>query len=597
MKIKLIGVLAAVIIVIGAAAAIGFTLYKSFQESHAPSEVVMPLPDFYNVADGEAMIIIDEKVYSKTALWQHDTAYIDLETVSAMYIHRFFWVPEENLMIYTTPTEVFHFTPGQSAYTVNDVPAESKAPVVILGADGMPYIEITYLENCGITYRMYDEPHRILITYSDESFLAADVTEQTQIRVSQDIKADLLVTLEPGEKVRFIDGGGIREKGFVKVMSETGVRGYILEKCLTESYYDDPVFREFTWPEYTHLIYADKVYLGWQLLYTKDSLGYLTEAAANAPDMNVISPTWFFLTGTDGEMMSYATKEYVDKAHELGLKVWALYKNDTIEGQFTCTEDSHAVLSSTASRTALIDNIIASVHEYGFDGVNIDFEMLKVDSGIYFIEFLRELSVKCREQGIILSVDNYVPENYNAYYDLAEQSRIIDYIVIMGYDQHYAGSPEAGSVSALDWFTNAAENTAAKADMSRVLMGVPFYTRLWKIDNGNIYVEETPNMAAAAARIKKAGAELTWKDAEGQYYAEWNSGGKRFKIWLEDDESLKAKTYAARAYGVGGIAAWKCGDELSTTWAAIKYALEGELPVPEEEGEEGEEENSSTGVE
>ncbi|MBP5653374.1 MAG: hypothetical protein J6X17_08185, partial [Lachnospiraceae bacterium] len=175
MKIKLIGVLAAVIIVIGAAAAIGFTLYKSFQESHAPSEVVMPLPDFYNVADGEAMIIIDEKVYSKTALWQHDTAYIDLETVAAMYIHRFFWVPEENLMIYTTPTEVFHFTPGQSAYTVNDVPAESKAPVVILGADGMPYIEITYLENCGITYRMYDEPHRILITYSDESFLAADV--------------------------------------------------------------------------------------------------------------------------------------------------------------------------------------------------------------------------------------------------------------------------------------------------------------------------------------------------------------------------------------------------------------------------------------
>ena len=596
MKIKLIGVIAAVVIVLGAAAALGVTLYRSFKESHAPSEVVMPLPQFYNVADGEAMIILDEKVYEKTALWQNDTAYIDLDTVAAMYIHRFFWIAEENLMIYTTPTEVFHFTPGQKAYTVNDTPAEAKAPVVILGRDGMPYIEITYLENCGINYRIYDEPHRVMITYSDESFLAADVIEQTQIRVSQDIRADLLVTLEPGEKVRFIDGGGIRENGFVKVMSETGVRGYILEKCLTESYYTDPVFRDFKWPEYTHLIYADKVYLGWQLLYTKDSVGYLTEAAANAPEMNGSSPTWFFLTGTDGGMMSYANKDYVTKAHELGLKVWALYKNDTIEGQFTCTEDSHAVLSSTAARTALIGNIIESVHEYGFDGVNIDFEMLKVDSGVYFIEFLRELSVKCRAEGIILSVDNYVPENYNAYYDLAEQSRIIDYIVIMGYDQHYAGSQEAGSVSALDWFTASAENTAAKADMKRVIMGVPFYTRLWKITNGSIIVEETPNMAAAAARVKKAGAELTWKDAEGQYYAEWNSGGSKFKIWLEDEASLRAKTYAVRELGVAGIAAWKCGDEAAGTWAAIKDALEGELPVPEEE-ESDETGESSTNVE
>ncbi len=582
MRLKNIRLIVAAIVVIGALSALGIILYNGYRNSHKPSDVVMPLESFYGVEEGRAMIILDEGVYGKTALWRHDTAYIDLETVRTMYSHRFFWVPGENLMIYTTPTEVFHFTPGESGFTDNGEAMTGKAPVVELDENGDPYIEVTYLENCGITYSIYDSPHRVMITYSTEGFLAADVIAETQIRVRQDIKADLLVTLEPGEKVRFIDGGGIRENGFIKVMSSNGVRGYIKENCLSESYYDDPVFVEFTWPEYNHHVYYDKVYLGWQLLYTKDSMNYLTSAAKKAPDMTVIAPTWFFLTGTDGGMTDYATTEYVDKAHEFGLKVWATYKNDTIEGQFSCTEDSHTVLSSTKSRTALIDNIMLSVKKFGIDGVNIDFEMLKVDSGIYFIEFLRELSVRCRAEGIVLSVDNYVPENYNAYYDLAEQSKIVDYIIIMGYDQHYAGSDEAGSVSALDWYKKALEGTAAKTDMKRVIMGVPFYTRLWKIDNGKIYVEETPDMAGAEAIVKKAKAEKTWREDEGQYYAEWNSGGKRFKIWLEDDESLRAKTYAAREYEVAGIGAWKCGDELETTWVAIKDALEGELPADEE---------------
>lgn len=590
MKKKLIYAAAAAVVVIIAAVVLVSGFVKSYKEKHAPSTVVMPLSEHYKVADGEAMIILDEKVYDKTALWRNDTAYLDLDSARAMYSHRFFWIEEENQLLYTTPSEDYRFTPGEKNYILNFVSKTGEAPAVEV-KDGTPYINIDFLvKNCGMNVSVYSDPHRIMITYSDESYLAANVIEETQIRVSQNIKADVLKTVMPGETIRFIDGGGIRENGFIKVMSSDGVRGYMLENALDESDYIDPVFTEFSMPVYSHLVYADKVYLGWQLVYSADTLDKLNDIIKRAPEMNVIAPTWFFMTGTDGDMMSYASNEYVDRAHEAGMKVWATYKNDSIEGKFECTEDSHKVLSSTRARTALIDNMIDSVDEYGLDGINIDFEMLKVDSGIYFIQFLRELSVRCRAEGIVLSVDNYVPENYNAYYDLAEQSVLVDYIVIMGYDQHYAGGGEAGSVSSLDWFTAAAENTAAKADAARVIMGVPFYTRLWMIKDGGVYVEETPGMAAAQKLVKNAKAAREWKEAAGQYYAEWTSGNARYKIWLEDEESLRAKTYAARNLNMAGIAAWKCGDEIEGTWAAIVDAMEGELPV--EEPEEGSEEGS-----
>ena len=576
MKKKLIAAAIAAVVVIIAAVILVSGFVKQYREKRRPSDVVMKLSDYYKIPDGEAMIILDEKVYEKNALWRNNTAYLDLDSVRSMYNHRFFWVEEENQLIFTTPTENFRFVPGEKGYIVNFTMKENAVPILEL-KDKTPYVCIDFLkEYCGITCRIYNDPNRVLITYSADSYLAADAAVESQIRVSQDIKADLLTTLEPGDKVRFIDGGGIRENGFIKVMSGDGTRGYILEDALGENYYATPEFDAFSQPVYSHLVYADKVYLGWQLLYTSDSMGYLKDAIARAPEMNVIAPTWFFMTGTGGELMSYASKDYVKYAHDAGVKVWATYKNDSIEGKFDCSEDSHTVLSSTESRTKLIDNIIAGVKEYGFDGVNIDFEMLKVDTGIYFVQFLRELSVRCRADGIILSVDNYVPENYNAYYDLTEQSAVVDYIVIMGYDQHYAGGGEAGSVSALDWFTAAAQNTAAKADASRVIMGVPFYTRLWKIKDGGIYVEETPGMDAAEKLVTKAGAAKEWKSAEGQNYAEWSSGGSRFKIWLEDADSLRAKTYAARELGMAGIAAWKCGDESNGTWAVIVDAMEGE---------------------
>lgn len=552
------------------------------------SKVVMQLSDYYDVPDGRALVIIDETVYDKYALFADGMTYLDLDTVLEMYSHRFFPVDSENTLYFTTPTAVYDFTPDSKHFECNGEPSEANVPIVKkLG--GQYYIATAFLEQLGITYRFEDDPARLLITYSKDQFLCMDAKTDTPIRAGKDLQADRIKELKEGDRLRVIDGGGIRENGFIKVQSEDGVRGYALQDDLGESYYADPEFAPYKEEEYTHIDHDGQIYLGWQLMYTSDNVGILKEHLAAAPEVNVVSPTWFFLDGTNGDFISYASHEYVDYAHEKGVSVWATYKNDTIEGRFSCTEDSHTILSSTKKRRAMIDSIMDTVREYGLDGINIDYEMLKLDSGVYFVQFLRELSVRCRLNNIVLSVDNYIPEAYNAYYDIKEQGKIVDYVVIMGYDQHTAGLGESGSVSSLDWFTNALTATVEMAPPERVVMGVPFYTRLWREENGgNVAVEATLGMRETSGTV--SGKELTWRESNGQYYSEWSKKGKLYRIWIEDEESLKRKADASRAAGVKGLAAWKLGDETPGTWELLKEYLENDhseecaLP-PEKESE------------
>ena len=586
---KKIFVALAAVIILGLLAAGGVVLYEKIADKYRESEVQLPLTSYYTVPEGEAMLIFDEKISEKNALFLNGEPYLDLPTVKEMYTAMFTWNPDENRMYYTTPSTEYVITPDSTEMLVDGKTVSNTSPIVVL-KDGEPNIAMSFLLNCSnITYRVFENPARVLVTYSTDEYLCVKAKEEAAIRVSQDIKSDYLKKVPAGAVLRIIEGGGIQQKGFIKVMSDDGVRGYILEEKLdwNNRYNETPSFNTYEPEPVTHNFLSGKVRLAWQYTGNKNGTEKMLDNIKKNPEINVVSPTWFFMNGTGGDIISYATEEYVTAAHENNVKVWALLKNDVLEGKFNGVEDSHTVLSSYDARKRLIKNVIDEALAFGVDGINVDIEGIKVETGIYFVQFLRELSIPCRENGLTLSVDNIIPEDYNAFYNIPEQTKIVDYVILMAYDEHYLGS-DAGSVASLPWVTSAVEKTLTKCSKEQLVLALPFFTRLWKeVTNGDnkkytsqlVALDDTPGLLA------EKGVEPDWESSTGQYYAQFNGEDANtiYHMWIEDQKSLMLKVMVAREKELAGIAAWELGDDTEGLWTALKDTLEGDIPIDDTE--------------
>ncbi len=562
------------VVLLALIAVVGIVIFTEIKADRAaPGTDTMSLSEFYDLEDNKTLFFIDNKVYKKEGFWSDGHPYMDLESVRTLFNHRFFWSSDEKLLVLTTPTAVIQITPGEKQVVVNDKNKKLDfAPAMTFEKE--LYISVEYLADyADMTYSVFADPNRVIIDKNESEYLFSTVKEKTQVRTKKDIKAPIIRELEPGEKIRYIDKGGIVENGFVGVMTLDGVRGYVTAEFLSEGSLGT-VGSEYKAPEYTHRSHSGPVFLGWEMLHTTDSNSTLIHDLEVAPELNVVSPSWFNLGNTEGEITSIASQSYMETAHDQGIKVWAMCKNDSIEGKFKCTEDTHKVLSKFATRHALIENMMAAAAEYELDGINIDFEMLSTETGVYYIEFLRELSVACRKAKITLSVDNYVPAPYNAFYDLKAQGEVVDYVVIMGYDEHYNGSEEAGSVSSLPWFGDAIDNTVKVVNPEQVIMAIPFYTRLWKeIDQSDgtvtVTVASTPDMKTAKETLAAYGVEPEWDEETGQYYGEYESKGARYRMWLEEEESLTKKVTLIGNAGLAGVAAWRLGYETKGIWEVV----------------------------
>ena len=206
--------------------------------------------------------------------------------------------------------------------------------------------------------------------------------------------------------------------------------------------------------------------------------------------------------------------------------------------------------------------------QVGIDGINVDFEKISKDCGVHYIQFIRELSVKCRQNGIVLSVDNYVPKGYNQQYNRKEQGVMADYVIIMGYDEHYVGSEEAGSVASLPWVEKGIQDTIAEVPAQRVINAVPFYTRLWKTEAGSLS-SEAIGMDTAQEVVNTNNAQVYWDSDVSQNYGSFEKDGCTYQIWIEDSQSIAAKVQLIQKYNLAGVAAWKLGFENSSIWQVI----------------------------
>ena len=393
----------------------------------------------------------------------------------------------------------------------------------------------------------------------------AKLKKKSQVRYRGGVKSEILREVDKAEEVTVLE----TLENWTKVKTTDALIGYVPNKVLAEAYTEmEENTAPYIEPEYTSLVRDYKINLGWHQVMSEGANATLDDVVAGTKGLNVISPTWFSVVDNEGSIRSIASSSYVERAHNLGLEVWGLIDN------FDPDISSYTLLSRTASRTVLINNLMEEALRVGLDGINVDFEDLSYDAGEPFVQFIRELSIRCRKEGLVLSVDNYVPRESTNHYNRKEQGIVADYVIIMGYDEHWGGGGVAGSVASLGFVEDGIVRTVKEVPSHKVINALPFYTRVWKT-TGEEVKSEALDMKTAKNFIQNNQLNMVWNSVAGQNYGEVQKGDTLYQIWMEDRESIAAKLAAMKKYDLGGVAAWKLGFETEDIWEEITRYLEG----------------------
>lgn len=559
MRLAVIGIGSALVL-------IAIIIISAIVKQLTPNNEVMPLSEYYQVKDKEVVLILQNQIYEKKGLLIDGKVYIDYDTVVQEFNHRFYWDYNENVLTYTTPEEIIRVDASKSSYTVTksmvETEKEYEYPIAEVFVDKV-YVSLDFVEKYSdLTYQYYKDPSRVVINYQWGDYLYTEVTKATQLRYEPSIKSPILLELPVGTSLVYVDTEEAPEKGFVKVMTEDGVKGYIKKKATKESDYKT-LTSTYQAPEYTAQSRAKKINLVFHQVFNQDANARLEDLIDSTKGVNVVSPTWFSIEDVSGTISSLASEKYVSRANARGMEVWALV-ND-----FNKEVSMKQLLSFTSRRDTLSNALIEKALAYKLNGINIDFENIPSEAGVDYIQFLRELSVKCRNNGIVLSVDNYVPSAYTEYYDREEQGKVVDYIITMAYDEHHSKSEKAGPVASLGFVTDAVNNILKVVPKEKVIIAIPFYTRLWKEGADGTVSSETYAMSPANDLIKNNGVEAKWDNTSGSYYVEYKKDSDTYKMWQEEDKSIEEKMKVIYDADVAGVAEWKLGLENASVWNVI----------------------------
>lgn len=535
---------------------------------YMPSKERIELTDYYPVEDKQVILVMQDEKSEAKGLYIDGTVYVDYNTVIDNFNKRFYWDANENVMIYTTATQVIKAEVGSKEYFVNKSKTDVSYQIVKV-VDDVAYLAVDYIELfSNVKSTFYEDPNRIVFTYKwDNSYQAAEVKKDTVLREGDNNKTAIVYDVKAGDQLTYLPGGDDKES-YKKVITEDGIIGYVNKKKMKAAY-DLELKSDFVEESYPSITKDYKINMVWHQVTNQDANNGLLNLLDATKGVTTISPTWFSLADNKGSVTSLASETYVNRAHSAGVEVWALCDDFDTENVNT-----YELLSYTSRREKLENELIASAIRYNLDGLNIDFENIGSDTAPHFIQFIRELSVKCRSNGIVLSIDNYAP-GYTGYYDREEQGTVADYVITMAYDEHHGGSEESGSVSSIGYFTDAITNTINEVPKEKVIIGIPFYTRLWKeVAEGEQLTisSEAYGMVSGANLLKDNEVTPYWDDTTGQNYGEFEADGATYRMWLEDAASIELKMKAVNEAQVAGIAAWKLGLESSDVWdVIIKY--------------------------
>ena len=525
-----------------------------FAKKYMPSNELADKSRIFGIKDGQVALILDNQVQEEKGIYEGGQVYLPVDWVNEHLNQRFYWDEGEKLLVYALPDSIVY---------ADESAQGEKGPLFKVTQDG------TYL-SLGVVVNYTDirtqafatsQIKRVFIDTSWQPYDTAVLKKTGQVRVRGGVKSQIITEAAAGETVDVLE---TMEK-WSRVRTSDGYIGYVENRKLEAGEQVAPV-STFEAPVYTSISMDGKVRLGFHQVTRPEGNNTLESYVSNARGMNVIVPTWFNVVSGDGTYTSLASRDYVDKAHDMGLKVWAMVENVSTE-ESVKNLNTKTLMSSTSTRKKLIEKLMNEADTYGFDGFNLDFESLKAEAGPHYVQFIREMSVACRNKGLVLSVDNYVPSSYTAFYNRREQGIVADYVIVMGYDEHYAGG-EAGSVSSIPYVREGIENTLKEVPKEKVINAVPFYTRVWTVNEGKTS-SKAYGISDARQWVEENQVELSWDKLLGQYYGETVSGSGQQYIWMEEEDSMKLKIDLIKEFDLAGVACWKLGFEPADIWDIV----------------------------
>lgn len=566
MKKRILPVIIAILLILVIA---GGALGKVLLDKYSYSKEEADWNEFYQVSESDrSAIILQDEMVEEQALIRDDVCYFDLATVHKYMNEVFYADMTEKLLLYANPTEVIRTTFGETSYTTTEGTQDAGYVISFVEGDTV-YVAADYVKLfTNYSYDCYDRHVQVYTEWGTRQ--VAQLKKDTAVRLRGGVKSLILTQAAKGDTLEILE----QMETWSKVKTSDSVIGYVENKRLgdiTEET-ETPV-TDYQEPEYTALTSDSKICLGWHSIGGVGGNDTLYSMVSGTKGMNVIAPTWFSLTDENGSIRNFGTANYVTTAHNMGLQVWGVVDNFNYANETGTAISTLNMLSSTTSRQNFVRNVTDAAVSLGLDGINVDFEQLSSDCGPHYVEFIRELSIQCRNMGLVLSIANYVPFNFNDYYRLDIQGQVADYVIIMGYDEHWHGSKDPGSVASISYVSGGLDRTLQEVPANKVVNALPFYTILWKTEGTDV-TDEYITMNNEADFMNRAGVTAEWDEETCQNYAEWTSGNATYQIWLEDAESIAVKLNMMATKNIGGVAVWRLGYGTQAAWELINAYLQ-----------------------
>ena len=553
-----------------------FIVGSNLIKKYTPTKEHKELTEYYGMTDeNQVAITLNNTVLENYGTLMDGHVYLDYKFVHDVLNSRFYWDANENILLYTTATDVISAKADETSYSIGKSSSDYGRPIVKATAESA-WVDLEFVNTYSdFTYSYYESPSRIVITNEWKDITVSTLKGNTEVRFKGGIKSPILADVKKGDVLTILE---VDEK-WTKVCTSDGITGYVRSNKVknTET---KTLVSEYKEETFKHIKKDKTINFLWHPVYSKAANSEISSILSNTKGVDVISPSWFKLKDNRGNITSYATSDYVTYCHNHGVEVWGMVKNLDLDSNDI---DVNYILTHTSTRQNLVNQIVSQALQYNLDGINIDFEQLSESKiGDAYIQFLRELSIKCENNDIILSTAVYTPAAYNSVYKYGEQTDFVDYVCLMAYDQHWGQGSGEGSVAALDWVAEGVKNTLDEGvPADQLILGMPFYTKLWKLtptsDDSAVEVSymigfENLGLTSAKRWMNNNISNPVWLEDAGQYYGEVVKNGVTYKMWLEDEASIEAKLKLMQEQKLAGAAFWSSDLDNTSIWdVIIKY--------------------------